>query len=182
MEPAARAALDAVCTRHPDFPKPGINFINVLPIFHSPELTRSLVASLAAAARALPVAPTVVTGVEARGFIFAPLLALELGLPFVPIRKAGKLPGAVETHSYDLEYGSASIQVMRAAFEGGGVGSVALVCDDLKATGGTAAAAVAVLQAVGVQTAAVLVIVEIAALGGAARLPEGVPTLTAMTV
>ena len=169
-----RAAVASTFTTHPDFPKPGINFVNILPLFYSPSLVREMVEAMASAVRALqlPVRPTFVAGIESRGFLFAPLLAEVLALPFVAVRKAGKLPGECVSRSYALEYGSATIQVQKDAVKCGDVG---VVCDDLLATGGTAAAAISLLESLGATTAAVVVIVELAFLEGAKRLAP--PTL-----
>jgi adenine phosphoribosyltransferase len=176
MTDEARLSVTSLFTMHPDFPKPGINFCNVLPLWREPRLVRVMVEAMADAVRALPSSsprPTFVAGIESRGFIFAPQLAEALNLPFVAIRKAGKLPGAVVTHTYDLEYGSASIQVAKDAVREGDVG---VVCDDLLATGGTAAAALALLRELGASAAAVVVIVDLAFLEGAKRLAP-TPTL-----
>ncbi len=164
-------------TSHPDFPKPGIVFVNILPLFQQPALVRKLVAAMAAAAKALPTPPTVILGVEARGFIFAPLLAEALSLPFVPVRKAGKLPGECVTATYYLEYGTASIQVAKGSVK---EGDVCVVCDDLLATGGTANAACGLLSSLGATVASVFVVVDLGFLGVAAKLPAPVQALVSL--
>jgi len=119
-----------------DFPKPGILFKDITPILKDPALCREIVLALAAQVEGMEI--DVVAGVESRGFLFGPSLAQELGLPFVPIRKAGKLPYKTVQQSYDLEYGSATIECHQDAFF---KGQRVLVHDDLLATGGTVCAA-----------------------------------------
>ncbi len=106
-------------------------------------------------------------GVEARGFIFAAPLAVRLGAGFVPVRKAGKLPGPTEQASYDLEYGTATLEVTRDALR---PGQRVLLVDDVLATGGTAAAAIELVERMGAQVTGVQVLVELAALAGRDRL------------
>jgi adenine phosphoribosyltransferase len=174
MTADARLSVTSSFTTHPDFPRPGINFVNVLPLWRNPSLVRVMVQAMADAVRSLPSpTPTFVAGIESRGFLFAPQLADALNLPFVAVRKAGKLPGECVTFRYDLEYGSAAIQVAKDSVKSGDVG---VVCDDLLATGGTAAAALALLKELGATAAAVVVIVDLAFLEGAKRLAP-TPTL-----
>ena len=116
--------------------------------------------------RALDPPPDVCAGFEARGFLLVGV-ADALGLPFVPLRKAGKLPGVVAREEYALEYGSAVLEVAAEPLRGY---RRALLLDDVLATGGTAAAGARLLARCGVQTAALLVVAELAALRGAERL------------
>ncbi|WP_256004198.1 adenine phosphoribosyltransferase [Pedobacter deserti] len=142
IENAIRAALRDV---H-DFPKPGIVFKDITPILKDPVLCARINEALFSEARKLDV--DVVAGIESRGFLFGPALAQSLAVPFVPIRKSGKLPYTTVEQSYDLEYGSATIECHADAFE---PGQKVLIHDDLLATGGTVVAAsqlVAKLQAV----------------------------------
>lgn len=120
----------------PDFPIPGIQFKDVTTLFKSPECLRILTDSLYDMYKDKGI--TKVIGIESRGFIMGPILAVKLGVGFVPIRKPGKLPAEVIEESYNKEYGTDSIQVHKDAIE---EGEVILLHDDLLATGGTMEAA-----------------------------------------
>lgn len=120
----------------PDFPKPGIVFKDITPILKDPVLCENIVNSFVATLQGLQV--DVVAGVESRGFLFGLQLACKLGVPFVPVRKAGKLPFTVKQKEYELEYGSATIELHTDAFK---PGQHVLIHDDLLATGGTVTAA-----------------------------------------
>ncbi|MFA6830976.1 MAG: adenine phosphoribosyltransferase [Bacteroidaceae bacterium] len=120
----------------PDFPIPGIQFKDVTTLFKSPECLRILSDSLYEMYKGKGI--TKVIGIESRGFIMGPILAVRLGVGFVPIRKPGKLPAEVIEESYNKEYGTDSIQVHKDAIE---EGEVILLHDDLLATGGTMEAA-----------------------------------------
>ncbi|MEZ5431226.1 MAG: adenine phosphoribosyltransferase [Verrucomicrobiales bacterium] len=121
----------------PDFPKPGILFKDITPVLADPTLFRLVIDEMAALARARKVDKIV--GIDARGFIFAGAVSDRIGVGFVPVRKKGKLPWTTESATYDLEYGSAEIQIHRDAIL---PGERVLLVDDLLATGGTSAAAV----------------------------------------
>ena len=110
-----------------------------------------------------------VAGMEARGFIFGTLAAWEMGIGFVPLRKPGKLPYDVESLSYDLEYGSASLEVHIDAVE---TGDRVLLIDDLIATGGTAAASCALIEKLGAEVAGCAFVIELDFLNGREQLPE----------
>ena len=155
-------------TRHQDFPKKGILFVNVLPMFTSPRCVQIVIDAMAQSLSTSNA--SLVCGIEARGFLFGTLLAQALRLPFVCIRKAGKLPGECQSVSYDLEYGQATIQVQRDALVPTFTGKSAIVCDDLLATGGTAKASVALLESLRVKTSCVVVLVELLGLNGAKSL------------
>ncbi|KAI1108112.1 phosphoribosyltransferase-like protein [Nemania sp. NC0429] len=124
----------------PDFPIPGIKFIDILPIFQNPVAFSSLIDVLALLIqeRFGDVVPDIIVGLEARGFLFGPTLALRLNRPFVPVRKKGKMPGACRTVEYTKEYGKDEFQVQESAIK---PGQTCLIVDDIIATGGTAAAA-----------------------------------------
>ena len=109
-------------------------------------------------------------GIEARGFILAAPVASQLGSGFVPVRKHGRLPGPTYAESYDLEYGTATIEVHQDAFA---PGERVLIVDDVLATGGTAAATVTLVERAGAEVVGVAVILELAFLGGRARLATG---------
>jgi adenine phosphoribosyltransferase len=125
----------------PDFPKPGILFKDITPILENPVLCREITIALTEAYRNTEI--DAVVGVESRGFLFGMLIAQQLNVPFIPVRKAGKLPFNTIQHSYSLEYGTATVEMH--------VGSLkpewnVLVHDDLLATGGTAMAAAELIQ------------------------------------
>jgi adenine phosphoribosyltransferase len=172
MSPDLSALLASRIREVPDYPKPGISFKDITPLLGDPEAFRALTgefARLAAEAGA-----TKVVGLEARGFILAAPVAVAAGIGFVPVRKAGKLPGEVYAVSYELEYGEATLEIHRDAFH---PGDRVLVLDDVLATGGTAAAAVAAIRQAGADPVGVVVLMELAALGGRARLAETAPLL-----
>ena len=149
----------------PDFPQPGILFRDITPLLHEPDALRSVNDALAEQSAALR--PEVVAGIEARGFIFGVPVAERLRLPFVPMRKPGKLPAAYESIAYALEYGEASLHLHRDP-------SVAekrvLIVDDLLATGGTAEAAGSLVRALGGTVAGYAFCIELTDLAGRARL------------
>lgn len=182
LDPTVSKLISSTFTEHQDFPKPGINFINILPLFRQPSLVRVMVKGIAQSVQqhfpsSSPLYPTVIVGLESRGFLFGPMLAEELNLPFVCVRKAGKLPGECITYSYDLEYGSATIQIQKNSIHSN---DKVLICDDLLATGGTVDATIKLMDGVQAVTVGVVVIVELSFLKGAQRyLP---PTLTVLSV
>lgn len=125
----------------PDFPKPGINFKDITPLFQDPTLVRELVKQLAEKYSSQSIEG--VAGIESRGFLIGVPLALALDVPFILIRKKGKLPYKTVSHQYDLEYGTAEIEMHTdAVTEGQNI----LIHDDLLATGGSASAAATLIQ------------------------------------
>ncbi len=149
----------------PDFPKPGILFYDISTLLIDPAVWRETVRRLADLARSFR--PDVLAAIESRGFLIASPLALELGVGFTMVRKVGKLPGVVVSHSYDLEYGSDTLQMAEGLVPRG---ARVLVVDDLVATGGTAAATVELLRKVGAEPVGALFLIELVHLGGMARL------------
>jgi adenine phosphoribosyltransferase len=149
----------------PDFPKPGIQFKDITPLVRDPAMLRLAVHQLIQPF--LGERLTAVAGMEARGFIFGSLAAWELGVGFVPLRKPGKLPYDVQALSYELEYGSASLEVHIDAVSRS---DRVLLVDDLIATGGTAAASCALIEKLGAALAGCAFVVELDGLGGRARL------------
>ncbi|KAH9906510.1 phosphoribosyltransferase-like protein [Xylariomycetidae sp. FL2044] len=139
LEEAKKLVIEAL-RYEPDFPIPGIKFIDILPIFQDPTAFNSLldVLVLLIQERFADQIPDVIIGLEARGFLFGPTLALRLNRPFVPVRKKGKMPGACRTVEYKKEYGKDEFQVQTSAIK---PGQQCLIVDDIIATGGTAAAA-----------------------------------------
>ena len=149
----------------PDFPKPGILFYDISTLLAHPGAWRHCVDRLAADVK--PLAPDLLVGIESRGFLTAAPLALELGCGFAMIRKKGKLPGATIGHTYDLEYGSDTIEIQADAIS---PGQRVIIMDDLLATGGTASAAVELIRDVGGGVAGASFIVELTFLPGRAKL------------
>jgi adenine phosphoribosyltransferase len=156
-----RALIRAV----PDFPLPGILFRDITPLLYDPTALRSVNDTLAEAAAAL--GAEVVAGIEARGFIFGVPVAERLGLPFLPMRKPGKLPADAAAISYALEYGEATLEAHR---DPSIAGRRVLVVDDLLATGGTAAAAAELIEVLSGAVAGFAFCIELEALAGRARL------------
>lgn len=149
----------------PDFPKPGIIYKDITPILKDPELCLQIVDEFAARLKDMQI--DVIAGVESRGFLFGLPLANRLGVPFVPVRKAGKLPYTIRQKAYSLEYGTAVIEMHTDAFERG---QRVLIHDDLLATGGTALAASELVQEMGGVVAGFSFVVELSFLNGLERL------------
>ncbi|MFN8614552.1 MAG: adenine phosphoribosyltransferase [Vampirovibrionales bacterium] len=156
-----------------DFPKPGIVFKDITPILSSGPLFRQTIQALAQQLQGVSV--DAVVGIESRGFLFGAALAYELGVGFVPIRKPGKLPAKTVSRQYALEYGTDCIEMHADAV---GPGHQVVVVDDLLATGGTATAAVELLQEAGATIRAVQFVVDLAFLGGRAPLQQVLPPNT----
>jgi len=150
----------------PDFPKPGILFYDITTLLKDAEGFRSVIDALRRHYQNARV--DTVLGIEARGFIFAPALAYALGAGFVPVRKPNKLPAERVSVTYDLEYGSDSLEMHKDAI---GEGHRVLIVDDLLATGGTAAAAAKMVQKVGGSVAGIGFVVELTFLNGRQKLP-----------
>jgi adenine phosphoribosyltransferase len=149
----------------PDYPKPGIVFKDITPLLGDGAAFRAVVGALASGYG--PVDK--VAGIEARGFILAAPAACQLGAGFVPVRKQGRLPAPTYAESYQLEYGTATIEVHQDAFR---PGERVLIIDDVLATGGTAAAAMSLVRRAGAEIAGVAVILELTFLGGRAKLGD----------
>jgi adenine phosphoribosyltransferase len=149
----------------PDFPKPGIQFKDITPVLADARLFSGCVDLLIDGFKSGEV--EAVVGIDARGFIFAAAAAVKLQAGFVPVRKQGKLPYQTHEQSYDLEYGSATIAVHVDALK---PGSRVLLIDDLLATGGTAAAAAALVQKLGAKILEISFLIELKFLDGRKRL------------
>ena len=149
----------------PDHPKPGIQFRDITTLLLDPDGARSAVAQLAAPFGGGQIQK--VAGVEARGFIFGLAVAIELGVGFVPIRKSGKLPAETVGEDYQLEYGTDRVEVHRDAIQ---AAERFLLVDDLIATGGTAEAAIRVIERAGGVVEACAFVIELPDLGGRSRL------------
>jgi adenine phosphoribosyltransferase len=153
----------------PDFPKPGIQFKDITPVLADARIFAGAIDLLVG--RHMGTQIDAVVGIDARGFIFAAAAALKLKTGFVPIRKKGKLPYQTHEASYDLEYGSNTVAIHTDAVA---AGKRVLLVDDLLATGGTAGAAVALLQKIGAQIVEASFLIELGFLNGRAKL-DGVP-------
>jgi len=152
----------------PDYPKPGIVFKDITPLLGDGSAFAAVVTALADGHReGEPGRVDKVAGIEARGFIFAAPVACALGAGFVPVRKQGRLPAATYAETYQLEYGSATIEMHADAVN---PGERVLIIDDVLATGGTAAATASLVRRSGAEVAGVSVVVELGFLGGRASL------------
>lgn len=149
----------------PDFPKPGILFRDITPLLADAGAFSAAIERLAAPWRGANL--DAIAAVEARGFLFAGPLALELGVGVIPVRKPGKLPADTISHEYDLEYGRDRLEMHTGVLQ---PGARVLVVDDVLATGGTAAACMRLVEAGGGQVAGAAFLVEIEPLGGRGRL------------
>lgn len=149
----------------PDFPRPGIVFRDITPLLADPPAFRMTVDAIVDQVGDRRVDKVV--GIEARGFILAAPVAYRLAAGFVPVRKAAKLPGAVEGEEYALEYGSDRLEVHADAMA---PGEAVLVVDDVLATGGTAAATVRLVEKLGAEVAGLAFVIELDPLGGRRRL------------
>lgn len=150
-----------------DFPKPGIIFKDITPVLKDSILCKEITNALKEQLNDIKV--DVIAGIESRGFLFGLALAQALNVPFVPIRKAGKLPYKTIQQSYDLEYGSATLEVHEDAFE---PGQKVLIHDDLLATGGTVVAASKLVQQLQAEVVAYSFIISLDFLNGKERLNE----------
>ncbi len=149
----------------PDFPKPGIVFKDITPLLADPEALADTVTQLVEPYALVGV--DLVVGVESRGFIFGTLVAQRLGVGFVPIRKPGKLPSATISESYELEYGTDSIEIHADALA---PGQKVLMVDDLLATGGTAEAACKLVKKLGGEIVGAAFVIELSFIPGRAKL------------
>jgi adenine phosphoribosyltransferase len=157
--------IDSVIREVPDFPKPGINFKDITPILQDAELCKEITEAIC---NEFPISDVdVIVGVESRGFLFGMLIAQQLGIPFVTVRKKGKLPYKTVSYKYDLEYGSAEIEMHVDAIK---PGDRVMIHDDLLATGGTAVAAAELVKRQQGQIAGFSFIIELAFLKGAERI------------
>ena len=150
-----------------DFPKKGIKFFDITTVLNDAESFQELFQKLLDKAQTLK--PDVITALEARGYFFAPALALALKIPFVPIRKKGKLPYNTYTESYELEYGQETIEVHQDAIK---PYQRILIFDDILATGGTAAAAAKLMQRFNPQNVDFLFLMELSFLKGRVQIAD----------
>ena len=155
----------------PDWPAPGVQFRDITPLLQDPRVFRVLIDTFVHRYMEPSLRPTVVAGLDARGFIIGSVVAYELGLGFVPIRKKGKLPHRTVSISYALEYGTDEMEIHLDAVA---PGEKVILVDDLIATGGTATAAVQLLQKIGAKVEAACFVIDLPDLGGRHR-SEGKP-------
>ena len=159
--------LDKAIREVPNFPKQGINFKDITTLLLNPELSTKIVDAFIEHLKEKKI--DAIVGVESRGFLFGLMLANKMGIPFVPIRKVGKLPGETLKFKYDLEYGSAEVEVHKSDIQ---KGWNVVVHDDLLATGGTACAASELMQQLGANVAAFAFVISLDFLNGNERLEK----------
>ncbi len=163
----------------PDWPVPGVQFRDVTPLFQDAALLRELTERLASRYRDPALRPDRIAGLDARGFIVGAALAYALGLGFVPIRKQGKLPWSTISETYQLEYGSATLELHTDAVR---PGERVLLVDDLIATGGTMMAGKRLLERLGARVIEAAVVVDLPDLGGSGHLrAAGLPVHALMS-
>ena len=148
-----------------DYPKPGIVFKDITPLLKDPDLFGACIEELAKRLEGKKI--NYIAGVESRGFILGTALAARMGKGFIPIRKKGKLPYKTVEKSYDLEYGSATIEMHRDALR---KGQSVIIADDLLATGGTSAAAAQLVESIGGKVTAFAFVIELGFLKGRQKL------------
>jgi len=158
----------------PDYPQAGVVFKDITPLLGDGKAFSAVIDGLAA----LYGPVDKVVGIEARGFILAAPVACRIGAGFVPVRKKGKLPGTTFAQDYELEYGTATLEVLTDAFQ---PSDRVLVIDDVLATGGTAQATVNLVRRFGAEVAGLAVLIELSFLNGRAKLPD-LPVTALLTV
>ena len=159
--------LNRIIGKHQDFPKPGILFRDINPVFRNPDALKYIATEFSR--RFSKAKYDVTAGIESRGFVVAAAISISVGKGVIMIRKAGKLPGATIKRSYDIEYGNATMELQTDAVKRG---QKVLILDDLIATGGTAIAAAQLVEELGGQVLGFGFVIELAQLKGANRLRE----------
>jgi adenine phosphoribosyltransferase len=167
MSQVTPAEIEAAIRNVPDFPKPGIQFKDITPVLADARLFAGTIDLLTEKFK--PGSVDAVVGIDARGFIFAAAAAMKLRAGFVPVRKKGKLPHKTHEQDYALEYGSATVAMHVDALK---PGARVLLIDDLLATGGTAAAAVALVKKLGAEILEIRFLIELKFLNGREKLKE----------
>jgi len=162
---ALQQRLEAAIRAVPDFPKPGILFRDITPVLEDPLLCRAITEGFRERLQDVPI--DAIAGIESRGFLFGMPLALALGVPFLTVRKKGKLPWKTVSYKYDLEYGSAEVEMHVDSVK---PGMRVLVHDDLLATGGTATAAAELVRMQGGTLAGFSFLIELSFLHGMRKL------------
>lgn len=171
-----RQSLTAGLRQYPDFPQPGILFEDIFPLFADVNLHRDLIQAflLTIEEKLGSTKPDIIVGLDARGFLIGPQLAIALNAGFVPVRKPGKLPGVLETVEFQKEYGTDSFAIQRDSVK---PGSKVLVVDDLIATGGSAGAAEALVNKCGGELLGFMFLIELTKLNGRSKLSSPVFTV-----
>ena len=159
--------LDKAIRNVPDFPKAGINFKDITPLLMDKDLIDEIIDSFVRQINQTKI--DAIVGIESRGFLFGFLLANKIGIPFIPIRKVGKLPGETLKYKYDLEYGSAEVEIHKNDIQ---KGWNVLVHDDLLATGGTACAAAELIDQLDAKVAGFVFVVSLDFLNGKEKLKQ----------
>ncbi|WP_446869873.1 adenine phosphoribosyltransferase [Phormidesmis sp. 146-12] len=170
--PTSPMDLKALIREIPDFPKPGILFKDITTLLQNAEGLNYTIDLLAE--KCAEFSPNCIVGMESRGFIFGAPLAYKMGIGFVPVRKPGKLPSAVHSIKYELEYGTDCLEIHKDALQGG---CRILMVDDLIATGGTAGATARLIQKTGCELVGCAFVIELKDLNGRSQLPD-VPIVT----
>ena len=165
--PMDRAGVNALVAEIPDYPLPGVIFKDVTPISGDPDAAHWVNSEIST--RFTDSGITHIVGVEARGFILGASLAAHMHLGFIPIRKSGKLPRATYRAEYELEYGADSIEIHQDALS---KADRVLIVDDVLATGGTACAAIDLIEECGAQVIGIAVLLDLAFLGGSAKVAK----------
>jgi adenine phosphoribosyltransferase len=165
VTPPTPSEIERAIRTIPDFPKPGIQFKDITPVLADARLFSGSIDLLIDGFK--PGSVDAVVGIDARGFIFAAAAAIKLGAGFIPIRKKGKLPFQTHEEEYELEYGTAAVAVHTDALK---TADRVLLIDDLLATGGTAAAAAALVQRLGANIVEISFLIELSFLRGRERL------------
>lgn len=159
--------IGELITAIPDFPQKGILFRDIFPIFLNPNAVKTLVNEFVGAIQEKQPNATLIAGLDARGFLLGPMVAYELNIGFIPIRKKGKLPGETVVQAYEKEYGTDYFELQKNSVK---AGDVVVVLDDLLATGGSAEAAHSLINKAGARVAGSVFIVELVDLKGRDRL------------
>ena len=159
--------LDKIIRTVPNFPKDGINFKDITPLLMNADLSSAIIDTFTIQLEGLNL--DAIVGIESRGFLFGFLLANKLGIPFIPIRKVGKLPGETLKYKYDLEYGSAEVEIHKSDIQ---KGWKVLVHDDLLATGGTACAAAELIHGLGANVSGFAFVVALDFLNGKEKIKK----------
>lgn len=159
---------------HQDFPKPGILFRDIFPVLRNAQVFRHLIDLMCEETKKIEPDRNIIVGLDSRGFLFGPMIAEQLGVGFVPIRKAGKLPGKCLSVQYSLEYGLDKFEIQVDSIT---KGQKVIIVDDLLATGGSLKAAVELVTKVGGVVSGCLVIIELVDLNGKANVPNTVHAL-----
>ncbi|XP_063439663.1 adenine phosphoribosyltransferase-like [Mytilus trossulus] len=168
------AKIKQCITDHPDFPKPGVLFWDIFPVLRDASVFKMLTDVLVDHVKSKSPNVEVIVGLDSRGFLFGPIMAQELGISFVPVRKAGKLPGETFQVTYSLEYGQDKFEIQKDSIK---PGAKVVIVDDLLATGGTMKAACELLEKASGDVLDCLVVIELSDLKGRDRISKTLSSL-----